>query len=68
MGVQERVLASWLSERIAENQEYAKKIGISAVMRKTDSVLMNKYQKTAMGKIVDRRSIEWQEESEVIVR
>lgn len=68
MGVQERVLASWLSERIAENQEYAEKIGISAVMRKTDSVLNEQLQKTAVGKITDRRSIEWQEESEVIAR
>ena len=37
MGVQERLLAIRLSERLAENEAYAQKIGVSVVMRKTDS-------------------------------
>ena len=37
MSVCERVLSSWLSERISANPECAEKIGITAVMHKTNS-------------------------------
>lgn len=38
MSVRERVLASRLSEKISENRKYAEKIGVSAIMCKTEFV------------------------------
>ena len=63
MSVQERVLASWLSEKISENQEYAEKIGVSVVIRKTDSLSYEQLHRktTTTEKTIDRRKIQWQE-------
>lgn len=55
MRVQERVLASRLSERIDENREYAEKIGVSVIMRKSKNLPDVDSHKT---RIVSKNSIQ----------